>query len=876
MKLSKIIKNFSAVFSAAALFGIFGCSMEIDQNSAASSITDISRALIYQEISQMTFMGGSALYSPKDANANQISKGVVIATRIGEVYAIDLGSGKYSYQNSKVNFEYGFIKITDVSKGSISFSYAKFNGSKNASPAGSFTLSEGKTADLNGDGISDIIWRKPDAGHKGRKNNMWLTFLCSTGTGSESGSSSMFSIIPMQYSRSTYPNGMLGINSNGQYVINMYDVGTSNRAAISEIGPGDYIFDMEKNTIGMYTGEERSGRNARAIEDAEFEKIEPVTESSTASDFEYKPYDFTGEYDINTLLSLLPKSVVSQDYANKSLSENVDYLNTLIKDSAFIAAVMQENPGEVAEEIRAQLATPISSDVELVIFNRHALSLFFPDDCPDVNIMASTLAGALPWFSCEIGAVPEMSGSERSLFDDEIVKIQKKIEECRRTGGESKSESIKKELEEAYHSQIEKYMKEAEQECTLSKDIYTEDYILYNIKREAYKKYISKTSLSFNVAPLAAGLSGQKWLVDIIRGANGELTFGINASISFADANPDIYFKTLIYTQIEAENKLAFTVYGTSLFSSKTPDKLTPEQTKEYLKQQHGIDADEDGFWDVDKMFKDETITSGFGIDHWYFKWKSEKKVFGDYKVRATEDAKAFHRFIQPVKAVPIGVTMDFKFDILFSSKAVVYMDDILVGGCHMEVHEVRCGVDWGFRDWFTCFGKRIAPKIWTFYSSPFYANNYYAENNGFAGFTKINRENATMGGGVQVIFTPVLEARLGIGIGFDLAVASADMSAGVWGNAFMPLIFEAGITANAHKLVDEGSVDLDINTSFTALLGLSWGLDLQLCLDPPALDKKYWTYDIPGLGSTKMFQICKFDMKNFELVNSEGFKELE
>ena len=78
----------------------------------------------------------------------------------------------------------------------------------------------------------------------------------------------------MQYERSAYPNGLLGINTMGQYIINKYDVGTNSRSVVSNISYGDYVLDTEANTLLRYVGENRSSRSAaRALGDSELEGV---------------------------------------------------------------------------------------------------------------------------------------------------------------------------------------------------------------------------------------------------------------------------------------------------------------------------------------------------------------------------------------------------------------------------------------------------------------------------------------------------------------------------------------------------------------------------------------------------------------------------
>ncbi|MCR4949420.1 MAG: hypothetical protein K6A15_09715 [Treponema sp.] len=52
-----------------------------------------------------------------------------------------------------------------------------------------------------------------------------------------------------------------------------------------------------------------------------------------------------------------------------------------------------------------------------------------------------------------------------------------------------------------------------------------------------------------------------------------------------------------------------------------------------------------------------------------------------------------------------------------------------------------------------------------------------------------------------------------------------------------------------------------------------SYSGDVQFCLDPPILSKKYWNYDIPGLKDQYVWQIFRLRLENGEIIKSEGPK---
>ena len=855
MKINTIIHKSVVSVIAALTISLCGCSMIVDTNnidSAASSIKTVDPLLNPDTFSTMMFMGGSALYSPKDSNANQLAKGVVIATRIGKVLRINTGSGNYAYRNSRSDFEYGYIKINNVSKDSISFDYYSFDrNSYKAVLQGNFTVAAGQFVDLTGDGRNDISYTRPAPGRKGIKNNMWLNFLCDA----DEGNASMFSIIPAQYSRSAYPNGLLGINTNGQFIISKYDVGTSNRATVSLISPGDYVFDMEQNTIGVYVGEARNGRNAREISEDEFETVNPVGENSKPEDFEYKPNEFIEEFDVKELLGLMPKSIITEDYTSKTITENVAYLNRLIRDPFFINKLVEANPGDIANEINAQLSTGISGDIERVIFNRHSISLFYPENAPDVNIMASTLAGALPWLEVNINQTDYENNSSRAA-----------------SNAGSKSDDIRNQMEKEYEANLAKYKEEVKAKYASETEL-ADDYRDYIIERDACEKYFSENLVSINICSFLALASkiAAPAIKDIVKNSNSELKIGVGGRFSFAKGNPDITIFQGVLMKFDLENNLSFTLPSGSFFSRDEPEKYTAAQTKEKLLAKYpGSSISDADAEEWNRMMSSKEIMSEQGLDNIFFMWKDGfNAVQGDTNIRPTKDALSYHKFVQPVKTIPAGFTFDIQFDLLYSIKLVVEFNGLFAGGYFMEIDEYRFGVDWGFRDWFTVFGKTISPKVWSFYVEPFGASIVKHESKFFAGYTKKDHKDAYVGGGINIIITPVLELRFGVGIGASLAVASADFSIGAWVNFAVPCCFELAFGIHPETKAFSRISDVQI------LFQISKGVDLQLCVDPPIMDKKYFKYPLPFGGKTYPYQICHLRRVGDNIVIAEGVKDL-
>ncbi len=837
----------------------FSCNLmvelpERDDNSALASVKNIRSIMSRSDVERMLFMGGSMLYSPKNSNANQLEKGVVIALRIGEVEKYDLGNGEYGYRNSKLNYELGFLEIDSISKSNISFTYYKFpsTDSNHYVSAGSYTLEQGQTADLNGDGYADVKYTKPDPGRKGYKENMWLTFVCDI---ENANSATMFSVIPIQYSRGVYPNGLLGINPEGQFIINKYDVGTNNRSLVSDVSYGDYVLDTEENTIARYVGGNRIARSARSIVDGELEEVEQISSDSTPEEFEFKANEFTDDFDIKVLLSLMPSSIVNENYSGRSIAENVAYLNRLIRESSFIERLIEGKFGEAVDEIRNELiGAPITSDIERVLFCRHALALVYPDNCPDVNLFSQSLSNIIPWLYIDFG--------------DVIRHATAKDEEVERSAARAviipklTNPTVVGPGELSFKSEMEQYMAEAENKHKKERETKLDAYVDYEVKRDAIEKYFSQL-YSYNFAPLIATLTGKQWLKDIVKGTKTDLSVGIGGGISFANGDPSVNIKMGVLIKFELENRIAFNISSTSFFADSAPEKksVSELQTKFNEKFPDGHYSTEEVKDYLDIMSKMD-LKDELGLDSWVFD-ASDKLQKSSYKngLRPSKDAKSTHQRIQPVPALPLVLTFDARFDILFKTAAVVELDNLTVGGIYMTVFDCKAGINWGFR-------KKYAgiPDITTFYCDTYAGAERYSENAGFAGITSRDPKEFKIGGGVKVTIAPVIEFRIGGGIGYDILGAGADVTIGAKADFFAPLSAYLGL---AYTILQDPVIILDMDMD----AGFSYSGDVQFCLDPPILSKKYWNYDIPGLKDQCVWQIFRLRLENGEIVKSEGPK---
>ena len=848
MKACKLFRNIISA-SLASVIIIFSSCSQLTVNEERDSFVpnNVSDIVNRSAFAEMAYMGGSVLYSPANPNANQLAKGVIVAVRQGKVEKTYIGSDMYAYKNSETDYTLGYIKVLDVSKESISFSYYEFNGEDYSSCRGSFTVEAGSSADINGDGTPDIAWRKPDAGRKGIKTDMWLEFLCDMKKGD---TTTMFSIVPEQYQNSAYPNGLIGINSDGRFVVSKYEVGSSSaRSAVSMISYGDYVFDMEANTVAKYVGENRNGRSAaRAIDDSDLEVQEQSYSKSRPEEYEFKANEFAGEFSITALLSKMPATIIHEDYASKSILENVEYLNRLIREPDFIDRLVAANTGDAVNEIKAQLnSRPVSDGLERVLFNRHSLALIYPEDCPDVNTMSTSLSVALPWFYVELGA------NELEELADQNDRAAFRAYNC---SGE---------LESKYNSKVAKLRAAAEKKYADQHGVYEEGYIEYEIKRDVITGYFD-TLKSVNLANFAAALSGQQWLADLITGSDGQLRLGVDGSISFADGNPSINLKAGILMKIEFQNRITMNVHSKSIFSSSKPEEESIDDLKKKFDEKFpDAKLNKDELQDWMDMVKEKDLAKENGLNKGIFKFeKNGSSLTTDGSVRPSEDAKSFHKTLNPVKTLPFQIDFEAKFDVLFDINAVVELNDVMVGGVFMNVFEVKAGINWGFRDWWWKI-----PDVTTFYADTYAGGARFTESAGYIGFTKIDRGDARVGGGVQFCVTPILSGRLGVGLGYDIGVVEAGATIGIEFTAYAPIGLFVGLTFNS-----------DWSPIFTTELGMDIGVsvypNLKLSLDPPFMDERSWKKDIPGLTWNAVKPIFRIQQENGNLVKMEGPGEWE
>ena len=374
---------------------LFSCSMGFNDNPLAVSL-DVIPLLSRSAVESMSFTGGYAVYNPENEAGSHIINGAKIATRLGKVHRVDLGDGSAYFQVDESKQVYGFITVDSVSKDEITFTYYQFSGDKNeknAQKIGTHTLGKFQSCDLDGDGIPDIGWTVPPFRRKGFEKAMYLQTLSDP----DRQNTTMIAIIPLQYARSCYPGGLMAVNPYGQFIVNKYDVGSANRAAITSVSNGDYVFDAQTGLYGKYEGKEVFNRSGISIDDANIKSLE-VSSSAGDSAFFFSQEEFTEGKSPKELLEKIGKIAAAEDWTKYSEAEQIVYLNKLLREDYFAKNVLAG--GNVKEEFAPEDMNAINNPgvigKDLIMFNRLFLSVAFPDDCPIFNTNTTVLDGIFP------------------------------------------------------------------------------------------------------------------------------------------------------------------------------------------------------------------------------------------------------------------------------------------------------------------------------------------------------------------------------------------------------------------------------------------------------------------------------------------------
>jgi hypothetical protein len=243
------------------------CGFQFEETERAK-ITDISASLDFMKLSRQGFMGGSVLYNPSQLSSGQLAKGAALAVRLGQVSREQTAEGYVIFNNVQERAQYGSLVVIEIDETGMVFTKKLYNAEGKYIAEGKHTIAINEKIDINGDGLADIEYKKPERKRPGFENAVYLTFLSSQ----ETLNTSMFSVLQEQYERSAYPSGIIGINPNGMFIYSKYEGESGVRAAVFGVQKGDFVVDgiagkYQKICSGTSVG------GARAVSDAELEDV---------------------------------------------------------------------------------------------------------------------------------------------------------------------------------------------------------------------------------------------------------------------------------------------------------------------------------------------------------------------------------------------------------------------------------------------------------------------------------------------------------------------------------------------------------------------------------------------------------------------------
>ena len=199
-------------------FAFINCSFQNDSFSKQMLIKDISENTDYANIITQGFMGGAVIYNESNVSLGQLDKGVVVAVRLCKAESKMVDGGKEVFWQINETAEYGLLKIDDIDREFISFSFKLYNQKGICFSNTKHYLKIGESVDLNGDSIADIEYVLPIIKRSGYEKATYLNFISSQHTKTIA----MYAVIKEQYPGESYPNGIIGVNNNGRFIIQKY------------------------------------------------------------------------------------------------------------------------------------------------------------------------------------------------------------------------------------------------------------------------------------------------------------------------------------------------------------------------------------------------------------------------------------------------------------------------------------------------------------------------------------------------------------------------------------------------------------------------------------------------------------------------------
>lgn len=340
-------------------------------------------------------MGGSIQYNPQKTSTGHLAKNVIVAMRLGYVERTSVGNEQYVYTDLREKSQYGSLYIKDVNEDSIDFEITLFTYNGNFLKKASYSLSRNAELDVNNDGLPDLSYSKSKQKRLGFEDSVYLNFISSQDTLQ----TNMFSVLKEQYQGENYPNGLIGINPNGRFIISEYTSQSSDsRSMVGGYVTGDYVLDSKTGEYKIVKQTNRA-KGARTIAEDEV---------STIIENEETGYRFTENdfllYNEDDLLAIIPFSIKC-DLPNEIVT--LEKLNLILTNKQLIEETKQIQeipiPSEIYSDVIAQI--PLLSEEELIQLNRIFLEETYQDLCPKHEVKSIVYSEVLPLVDVDLGKV---------------------------------------------------------------------------------------------------------------------------------------------------------------------------------------------------------------------------------------------------------------------------------------------------------------------------------------------------------------------------------------------------------------------------------------------------------------------------------------
>jgi hypothetical protein len=398
-------------------------------------LADVSPYTDISHLKAMAYMGGSVYYDPASPGDSPVVKGATIAIRLGHVDRTIVDDQHAYFKDKPEEAVFGKLEVLEPGKDSISVSYNLYATNGKFVASGIRDIALNGTVDLDGDALPDLSYQKPTPNRPGLESALYLSFLSSK----EDLNTSMFSLIPEQYARGLYPNGVMGINPNGKFIVSKYQGQSSGRSLTKGVVYGDYVQD---NQTGKYEKVVcwSSGSSARSLTDSNLETMENLPPVS----YSFQVQEFSSSMTAQALLVAIPIQVRNGGAEGLGEDASVESLNALLARSDLISAFTNVQQGPIPSESLGEVLASIPSMTQdqLILLNRLYIEKSYPDICPVVAISDNPLSEIFPLLSCliqnpevdvetdAINASAESRAASRAVsnadYDAQRDKIEKK------------------------------------------------------------------------------------------------------------------------------------------------------------------------------------------------------------------------------------------------------------------------------------------------------------------------------------------------------------------------------------------------------------------------------------------------------------------